>query len=233
MAKDEYQELLELRKKVKEQEEKIEKLNSQVENLTQAVLHKNKKLFGASTEKTPVEGQISLFNEAEDLADSAAIEPTPDNIIVSTHKRIPRKKGSKEAVIKDLPRQTVECVLEGEDSLCGLWLVQGLDGQVLNYDKLERIKVLCNELDKSRTESYINKANSINKSYSDLIREFIINEMNNARARGENSITFVSGEINKALNFKPHKNPQISKIMWELKGDGDEVLYTNIPRPLR
>lgn len=118
MAKDEYQELLELRKKVKEQEEKIEKLNSQVENLTQAVLHKNKKLFGASTEKTPIEGQISLFNEAEDSADSAAIEPTPDNIIVSTHKRTPRKKGSKEVVIKDLPRETVECVLEGEDSLC-------------------------------------------------------------------------------------------------------------------
>ena len=118
MAKDEYQELLDLRKKVKEQEERIEKLNSQVENLTQAMLHKNKKLFGTSTEKTPIEGQISLFNEAEDSADSGAIEPTPDNIIVSTYKRTPRKKGSKEAVIKDLPRETVECVLEGEDLLC-------------------------------------------------------------------------------------------------------------------
>lgn len=92
MAKDEYQELLELRKKAKEEEKKIEKLNSQVENLTQAVLHKNKKLFGASTEKTTIEGQISLFNEAEDSGDSGAIEPTPDNIIISTYKRIPRKK---------------------------------------------------------------------------------------------------------------------------------------------
>ena len=118
MAKDEYQELLELRKVVKDQEEKIENLNSQVENLTQAILHKNKKLFGASSEKTPIEGQISLFNEAEDSADSGAIEPTPENVIISTYKRTPRKKGSKEALIKDLPRETIECVLEGEDSLC-------------------------------------------------------------------------------------------------------------------
>lgn len=118
MAKNEYEELLELRKRVKEQEQQIVTLNSQVENLTQAILHKNKKLFGASTEKTPIEGQISLFNEAEDLSDSGAVEPTPENIIVSTHKRTPRKKGSKEALIKDLPKETIECVLEGEESLC-------------------------------------------------------------------------------------------------------------------
>jgi transposase len=118
MAKDEYEELLELRKVVKNQQQQIGVLQSQVENLTQAILHSNKKLFGSSSEKTPIEGQISLFNEAECLSDSNAIEPTPQNIIVSTHKRTPRKPGSKEEIIKDLPRETIECVLEGEYSLC-------------------------------------------------------------------------------------------------------------------
>ena len=118
MSKDEYKELLELRIKVKEQEKQINKLNNQVENLTQAVLHCNKKMFGASTEKTPVDGQISFFNEAENLSDSSAEEPTPENIKVSSYKRSPRKAGSKEEIIKDLPRETIECVLEGEDSKC-------------------------------------------------------------------------------------------------------------------
>ena len=69
MSKDEYKELLELRVKVKEQENQINKLNNQVENLTQAILHFNKKMFGSSSEKTPVDGQISFFNEAEKLSD--------------------------------------------------------------------------------------------------------------------------------------------------------------------
>lgn len=43
MSRDEYEELLQLRKVVKAQEERIENLNSQVENLTQIILHNNKK----------------------------------------------------------------------------------------------------------------------------------------------------------------------------------------------
>lgn len=96
MAKDKYQELLELREIVKEQKQQIEKLQFHVENLTQAILHSQKKLFGSSSEKTSGEGQISLFNGAEDSANSSAVEPTFQNIIVSTHKRTPRKIGSKE-----------------------------------------------------------------------------------------------------------------------------------------
>ena len=118
MSKDEYKELLELRVKVKEQENQINKLNNQVENLTQAILHCNKKMFGSSSEKTPVDGQISFFNEAEKLSDSCAEEPTAENIKVSSYKRTPRKPGSKESVIKDLPRETVDCVLDNADSKC-------------------------------------------------------------------------------------------------------------------
>ena len=118
MPKDEYQELLELRIKVKEQESQIKKLNNQVENLTQAILHTNKKIYGSSSEKTPVDGQVSFFNEAEQLSDSSAEEPKPENVRVSSYKRTPRKPGSKEESIKDLPRETIECVLNEEDSNC-------------------------------------------------------------------------------------------------------------------
>ena len=55
----EYQELLELRRLVQEQEQKIEQQShqlrqqqAQIENLTQALLHARKKLFGPSTEVT-------------------------------------------------------------------------------------------------------------------------------------------------------------------------------------
>ena len=84
MPKAEYQELLELRVKVKEQEKPINKLNNQVENLTQAILHTKKKIYGSSSEKTPVDGQISFFNEAEKFSDSSAEEPKPGNIKVSS-----------------------------------------------------------------------------------------------------------------------------------------------------
>ena len=63
----EYQELLELRRLVQEQEQTIEQHShqlsqqqTQIENLTQALLHARKKLFGPSTEVTQIEGQITL-----------------------------------------------------------------------------------------------------------------------------------------------------------------------------
>ena len=68
----EYQELLELRRLVQEQEQKIEHQSHQlrqqqiqIENLTQALLHARKKLFGPSTEVTQTEGQMSLFGQEE------------------------------------------------------------------------------------------------------------------------------------------------------------------------
>ena len=117
MAKDEYQELLELRETVKHQKKTIDKLEYQVENLTQAILHMKKKQFGSSSEKTPQsEGQISIFNEAEMESNSKAPEPTVQN--VSSYKRTPRQPGVREEMIKDIPRETVECVLEGDNASC-------------------------------------------------------------------------------------------------------------------
>ena len=68
----EYQELLKLRRLVQEQEKTIEQQSHQlrqqqiqIENLTQALLHARKKIFGPSTEVTQIEGQLSLFDAVD------------------------------------------------------------------------------------------------------------------------------------------------------------------------
>ena len=55
----------------------INGLNNQVSNLTEMVMLLRKEKFGPSSEKTPkqVDGQLSLFNEAETLADEVSKEP--------------------------------------------------------------------------------------------------------------------------------------------------------------
>ena len=45
-------------------------------------------MFGLSSEKTPVNGQLSFFYEAEKISDSCEEEPTVENVKVSSYKRI-------------------------------------------------------------------------------------------------------------------------------------------------
>ena len=57
--------------------ETINGLQNQISNLTEMVMLLRKEKFGSSSEKKPkqIEGQISLFNEAELEADDTAKEP--------------------------------------------------------------------------------------------------------------------------------------------------------------
>ena len=116
MSKDEYKELLELRVKVKEQENQINKLNNQVENLTQAILHCNKKMFGSSSEKTPVDGQLSFFNEAEKNSDSKAAEPELEEVVY-TRKKPSTHKGKKDN-LATLERVVIEHKLDDSEAIC-------------------------------------------------------------------------------------------------------------------
>ena len=101
--------IIELENENKELQEKVQSLEHNVEILTQAVLHASKQRFGASSEKTP-EGyeQYSIFGESiEDFK----IEE--DNIInVKEYKRPVRKKDDREKMIKSIPHEVVECILE-------------------------------------------------------------------------------------------------------------------------
>lgn len=89
-------------------------LEHNVELLTQAVLHASKQRFGASSEKTPkVDGQCSLLGETcDEIPDETKI------VHIKEHKRPVRKKGDREKLIKALPHEIVECVLNDEEALC-------------------------------------------------------------------------------------------------------------------
>lgn len=96
--------------------EKVQSLEHNVEVLTQAVLHAAKQRFGASSEKTPsIYGQCVLFEELiNDIPDEAENKV----IAIKEHKRPVRKKGDRENLIKSLPHEVIECVLNEDESIC-------------------------------------------------------------------------------------------------------------------
>ena len=69
LAAKQAQELEASKKIIAEQDDKIRKQNIQIENMIQALLHARKKLFGPSTEITQVDGQLSLFESVQELAE--------------------------------------------------------------------------------------------------------------------------------------------------------------------
>ena len=98
-------------------ENTIKDLQNQVSNLTEMVLLLRKEKFGSSSEKTPkqIDGQLSLFNEAEVEADSKSEEP----VICRKGSMYHRKpKTSREELLKDLPIEEFPCVLHPDDMFC-------------------------------------------------------------------------------------------------------------------
>ena len=98
-------------------ENTIKDLQNQVSNLTEMVLLLRKEKFGSSSEKTPkqVDGQLSLFNEAEIEADSKSEEPVICRKGSMYHKK---PKTSREELLKDLPVEEFPCVLHPDDMFC-------------------------------------------------------------------------------------------------------------------
>lgn len=105
----------------------IEDYQAQITNLEQQVNELAQKLtwyeeqfrlsqqkrFGASSEQTPPD-QLSLFNEAEAEADPAQEEPTVETI---TYRR-KKQKGQREAMLANLPVETIEYRLSEEKQSC-------------------------------------------------------------------------------------------------------------------
>lgn len=89
--------------------------NIRIENMTQALLQANKKIFGSSTEATNyVEGQLSLFKTNEELA-KVLIEEQK-KITVPSHKRVPRKPGVRAEMLDGLPKEVIEYVIDGDET---------------------------------------------------------------------------------------------------------------------
>lgn len=98
-------------------ENTIKDLQNQVSNLTEMLLLMRKEKFGSSSERTPkqVEGQLSLFNEAEVEAAPEVEEP-----IVSRNGRHYKrdKKTKREELLKDLPVEEFPCDVHPDDMFC-------------------------------------------------------------------------------------------------------------------
>ena len=99
-----------LNKSLQESQKREAVMQEQIDYLT-------KKLFGRSSEKhvTPTEGQLSLFDEAENEADPDALEP--DEVIeIPAHTRKPKKTNKDKYA--DLPVRDVPLELPEAERIC-------------------------------------------------------------------------------------------------------------------
>ena len=101
------------------QDERIARLESQIELLTEALRLARHKRFGASSEKTDesfMEQLSFLFNEAEVF--STAEKEEPEVTDVAGHKRHKKHEYTLENIPEGIPTKQVEHHLEGEDLVC-------------------------------------------------------------------------------------------------------------------
>lgn len=102
---------------IEQLENTIKDLQNQVNNLTEMVMLLRKDKFGPSSEKSPkqVDGQLSLFNEAELEADASVTEPIKKTVkgYVRTNSRTKR-----EELIKELPIREILCEADLSELFC-------------------------------------------------------------------------------------------------------------------
>ena len=130
----EYEELLLLRLLVEKQKNElaqnaktieqnikiIEQQNIRIENMVQALLHANKKLFGASSEASKqLDGQMNLFETTLELAKELFNEQK--KITVSGYTKTPRQPGVRAEMLAGLPKEIEEYIINPDEncSICG------------------------------------------------------------------------------------------------------------------
>lgn len=89
--------------KIEKQEKLIEKQRIQIDNMIQALLHARKKIFGASSEKSQLDGQLNLFESVQELAEELFKEQK--KITVKSYERSPRKPGVREEMLAGIPKR--------------------------------------------------------------------------------------------------------------------------------
>ena len=97
---------------------KVEKQELQISNLTEMLVNSRKKIFGRSSEKSKFfdDAQLTLFNEAETIAEPSAPEPEKETFIAA-HKR--RKKRTKAEITENLQHIKQVCDMEkAECEIC-------------------------------------------------------------------------------------------------------------------
>lgn len=119
LAAKQAQELEASKRIIAERDEKIRKQNIQIDNMIQALLHARKKLFGPSTEVTQADGQLSLFESVQELAEQLNL--SKEKITVKPYTRTARKPGVRKEMLAGFPQEVEKYVLPAEEkcSVCG------------------------------------------------------------------------------------------------------------------
>ena len=119
LAAKQAQELEASKRIIAERDEKIRKQNIQIDNMIQALLHARKKLFGPSTEVTQTDGQLSLFESVQELAERLNL--SKEKITVKPYTRTARKPGVRKEMLAGFPQEVEKYVLPAEEkcSVCG------------------------------------------------------------------------------------------------------------------
>lgn len=103
---------------VRQLENQISMMQKQIDNLTELILIMRQDKFGASSEKTPkdaVDGQLSIFDEAEVCADASVPQPVAKEVRGCFRKDFRTKRAE---LIKDLPVRIIPCGIPEEDKIC-------------------------------------------------------------------------------------------------------------------
>lgn len=97
-------------------QDQLERTNQNLEKLIEQIRLDQQNRFGRKTEQiTQISGQMSLFNEAEEMADSDVPEPDADEITVKVViEKKPKQKGRREEDLKDLPQKEIHHALTDE-----------------------------------------------------------------------------------------------------------------------
>ena len=120
ISRAEYEKLLGQEQQLLTQNERLAKMEQQIEVLMEALRLARHKQFGASSEKsedTLMEQLSFLFNEAEVF--SAAEKEAEENVTtVAAHKRHKKHEYTLDSIPEGMPVEQVEHRLEGEDLVC-------------------------------------------------------------------------------------------------------------------
>lgn len=88
------------------QQEQISRMAGDYEKLMEQLRIASQARFGRHSEKLDViDGQMSLFDEAEAAADAAAEEPSAEEVVSSYRRK--KQKGKREEDLKDLPEEII------------------------------------------------------------------------------------------------------------------------------
>lgn len=92
----------------------IEKQRIQIDNMIQALLHARKKIFGSSSEKSQTDGQLSLFDSVQELAQELFKEQK--KITVKSYEKKVRQSGVREEMLSGLPKEIEEYIINPDDT---------------------------------------------------------------------------------------------------------------------